>query len=225
MAKNKKSSPYVYIAKYYDNSHFAKRYFSCTESTNWRDRISHEQLKLVLANLNKELLCKNHPLALDIGCSSGRYTNALIQEGIKTIGIDTAINPLIFASQRINADFIRSSATNIPFKKDCFDMVICVELFHHFEDYLLEIVLEEISKILKPGGILIFDLKNKMNPLIFYKYRKYVDDEYTHKCRTNHDIRTYMDNYGFQIIKKKSVLFPFIMFAPYIMYFCIKDNQ
>lgn len=144
MVLNEKS--YSYIAKCYDNSDVAKRYFSCSESSNWRDKISHEQLRIIITNLDKNWLGHN-PLALDIGCSSGRYANALIQEGIKTVGIDTALTPLIFASQRVNADFIRSSAGNIPFKKNCFDIVICIELFHHFKNNMLEHVLDEIKNV------------------------------------------------------------------------------
>ena len=220
MSLNEKS--YSHISKYYDNSCSAKRYYSCAESSNWRDRISHKQLELVLSELNHKIM-NEHPVALDIGCSSGRYTKALNQKGIRTIGIDTAINPLIFASSRVDGDFIRASAANMPFKKKFFDMIICVELFHHFTDRVLEIVLEEIANIIRPGGTLIFDLKNKLNPLISYKYIKDGNDEYPLKCRTDYKIKSYMDTYGFKIVERKSVIFPVVMFAPYILYFCTKD--
>ena len=205
-----------HIARHYDDIEHAECYFSCVGSKNMRDRISHKQFLTVLSNLDFDVP-SNKPVALDIGCSSGRYVRGLKNKGMDAVGIDTAIIPLKYASERVDAKFIGASATDLPFKKESFDLVICVELLHHFEDEVLEKVLEEISEVIKPGGIFIFDVKNKMNPVMWYKYKKENSVEFTLKARTNREMAKFVERHDFEVIKKKGILFPITLFAPYVV--------
>ena len=205
-----------HIARCYDDIEHAERYFSCVESESMRGKVSHRQFLTVLSNLDFDFPSIK-PVALDIGCSSGRYVRGLLNKGIDAIGIDTAIIPLKYASERVDAKFIGASATNLPFKRDSFDLVICIELLHHFEDEVLEKVLEEISEVIKPGGIFIFDVKNKMNPVMWYKYKKENSVEFTLKARTNREMAKFVERHDFEVIKKKGILFPITLFAPYVV--------
>jgi SAM-dependent methyltransferase len=183
-----------------------------------RGIVSHKQFLTVFSNLDFHFP-SNKPMALDIGCSSGRYVMGLLNNGFNAVGIDIAIIPLKYASERIDAKFIRTSATNLPFKKKSFDLVVCIELLHHFEDEVLEKVLEEISDIIKPGGIFVFDVKNKINPVMWYKYKKENSVEFTLKARTNREMAKFVEKYGLEVIKKKGILFPIATFAPYVVAF------
>jgi SAM-dependent methyltransferase len=215
----KKDERILHIAKGYNNISSAERYFYCKKSKNMRDRISHKQFLTVFSNLDCNDFPRNKPLALDIGCSSGRYMVGLKNKGFDAIGLDTAIIPLKYASERVDEKFIRASATDLPFKKDSFDLVICIELLHHFEDKVLEKVLEEIRDIIKSGGIFVFDVKNKMNPVMWYKYKKENSIEFTLKARANREMTKIVEKYGFEVIKKKGILFPITLFAPYVVVF------
>ena len=217
----KKDERISHIAKAYNSISSAEHYFSCDSSKNMRDRISHKQFLTVFSNLNFELP-HNKPVALDIGCSSGRYMMGLKNKGFDAIGIDTAIIPLKYASERISAKFIRASATDLPFKRESFDLVICIELLHHFEDEVLERVLEEIRDVIKPGGIFVFDVKNKLNPVMWYKYKKEDSIEFTLRARTNHEMKKFVEKHGFVVIKKNSILFPITLFAPFVIVFVRK---
>lgn len=106
-----------YIAKAYDNINSAERRFGHNTSKNMRDRISYKQFTTVLSNLYYSDFPSNRLVALDIGCSSGRYVMGLKNKGFDAIGIDTAIIPLKYATERIDSKFIRASATDLPFKK------------------------------------------------------------------------------------------------------------
>ncbi|MEA1956810.1 MAG: class I SAM-dependent methyltransferase [Euryarchaeota archaeon] len=214
----KKDERILHIAKGYNNISSAERYFYCEKSKNMRDRISHKQFLTVFRNLNFDSP-GNKTVALDAGCSSGRYMVGLKNKGFDAVGLDTAIIPLKYASERVDEKFIRASATDLPFKKDSFDLVICIELLHHFEDKVLENVLEEISDIIKSGGIFVFDVKNKRNPVMWYKYKKEDNVEFTLKARTNREMRKLVEKYGFEVIKKKGILFPITLFAPYVVVF------
>ena len=207
-----------HIARHYDDIEHAERYFSCVESKNMRDGISHKQFLTVLSNLDFDLP-SNKPVALDIGCSSGRYVRGLKNKGMDVVGIDTAIIPLKYASERVDAKFIGASAINLPLKKESFDLVICIELLHHFEDEVLEKALEEMGNVIKLGGIFVFDVKNKMNPVMWYKYKKENSVEFTLKARTIREMTKLVEKHGFEVIKKKGILFPITLFAPYVVVF------
>jgi len=142
------------IAKAYDSFNAAEQYNRSNPSANMFDKLRDKEFLAVFSNLDFDWLPSKKPLALDIGCSSGRYTMALGNRNIDAVGIDTASIPLKYASERVNAKFLRASATVLPFKKETFDLVICIELLHHFTDDVLEVVLEEISDVIKPGGYL-----------------------------------------------------------------------
>jgi SAM-dependent methyltransferase len=156
---------------------------------------------------------------------SGRYVRGLKDKGMDVVGIDTAIIPLKYASERIDAKLIRASVTDLPFKKDSFDLVICIELLHHFEDEVLEKVLYGISDVIKPGGIFVFDVKNKLNPVMWYRYKKGNNVEFTLKARTIRELAKLVEKHDFEVIKKKGILFPIAMFAPFVIVFGRKEEH
>ena len=207
------------IAKAYDNRSSAERRFGYNIPKTMRDKISHKQFLTVFSNLDCNDFPNNKPFGLDIGCSSGRYVMGLKDKGFEAIGIDTAIIPLKYSSERTDAKLIRASATDLPFEKESFDLVICIELLHHFEDEVLEKVLGEISEVIKPGGVFIFDVKNKLNPVMWYKYKKENSVKFTLKARTIRKMAKLVEKHSFEVIKRKGILFPIAMFAPYVVVF------
>ena len=207
---------HTYIAKAYDDIEHAERYVSCENSRNIRGKTSQKQFLAVFSNWDF-YFPSNKPVALDVGCSSGRYVMGLKNKGFEAIGIDTAIIPRKYASERVDGKFTRGSAIDLPFNKDSFDLVICIELLHHFEDKVLEKALEEISAVIKPGGIFVFDVKNTMNPVMWYKYKKENSVEFTLKARTSHEMTKLVEKRGFEVIKKKGILFPITLFAPFVV--------
>ncbi len=110
-------------------------------------------------------------LVLDLGCGEGRHTiAAYLQQEVASIGIDLRIENLKTTRQRF-ADFeqdfgpghesesddkafglARANALQLPFAENSFDKVICSEVLEHIEDY--KAVLDEIERVLKPGGLL-----------------------------------------------------------------------
>ena len=211
-----------YIAKAYDSVNAAERFSRNSPPANMFDRIRDKEFQTTFSNLNLGKLPSNKPTALDIGIGGGRYTMYLVNNGIDTTGIDTGIHPLKYASEQVDAKFIRASVTDLPFKKASFDLVVCIELLHHFEDEVFERVLEGISDVIKPGGIFVFDVKNKINPVMWYMYKKENNVKFTLKARTTREMIKFVEKCGFEVIKKKGILFPIAMFAPFVVAFAKK---
>ena len=213
------------IAKAYDSIDTAERFSRNRPPANMFDRIRDKEFQTTFSNLNFDELPSNKPKALDIGVGGGRYSMYLTNDGIETVGIDTGFNLLKYASERIDASFTHASVTDLPFKKDSFDLVICIELLHHFTDNVLEQALDEIRDVVKPGGIFIFDVKNKLNPVMWYKYKKEGSVKFTLKVRTTKQMIKLVGERGFEVIKKKGVLFPITLFAPFVVVFVRKEGH
>jgi 2-polyprenyl-3-methyl-5-hydroxy-6-metoxy-1,4-benzoquinol methylase len=211
------------ISRHYDSERTAIRYYEQENRKTLRQVVSEKQLSIVASDLNS-MSFESDPLGLDIGCSSGKYLKKMKIKGFASIGIDTAIIPLKYAKKRVDAELVQASATNLPFKRNMFDVVICIELLHHFTDEILENVLEDISYIIKPGGLFIFDLKNRNNPFLAHVYKEKDSTQFTLKARSMNEIRRSVTRYGFKIIKTKSIMFPILSLAPYIIIFGKKVN-
>lgn len=209
------------IVKNYDTLAWAEHYAKAQTS----NKIHNKEFLTFFTNLDYDFHDKKR--ALDIGCSGGRYTAALISKSIDAVGIDTAIKPLLYASKRIHdAHFTCASATDLPFKNETFDLVICIELFHHFTDEVLKKSLKHIGEVTKPQGIFVFDVKNKLNPVIGYLYKKNDSISTTYRCRTVYQMSKLIEKNGFKIIEKKSI-FPNLpaLFAPIVIVFARKEGK
>lgn len=56
----------------------------------------------------------------------------------------------------------------LPFADAYFDVVVCVRVFHHFEDPLP--ALREFARVLRPGGTLVLEFANKRNLKSIFRY-------------------------------------------------------
>ncbi|WP_197901560.1 class I SAM-dependent methyltransferase [Rhodocytophaga rosea] len=89
---------------------------------------------------------------LDIGCGQMPYRSLIMDQGkvTKYIGLDLEANNLYNSSV---ADLLWDG-NKIPLPDASIDCAMATEVFEHCPD--LHIVLEEINRVLKPGGILFF---------------------------------------------------------------------
>lgn len=105
---------------------------------------------------------------LDLGCGRGRHMHALYwhETPLNVVGLDLShgevkaaldgffdLPPPEPASDRRSAVVLAGDAARLPFPDNSFDRIICSEVLEHVPDP--DAVLEEISRILKPGGLFI----------------------------------------------------------------------
>ena len=105
----------------------------------------------------------NRVSVLEIGCSSG-YLLGDVQfiDNINYIGSDIVKTPLIrLASKYPKNPFVRCDILNSPFLENSVDIVVALNVLEHIEDDYGAV--EQICKILKPGGILIIELPFNQN--------------------------------------------------------------
>lgn len=102
---------------------------------------------------------------LDVGCGAGRTTYFIDQKGCEVTGIDISA-PLIKKAKELypHIRFEVADVVNLPFTDNYFDVV-----FFSFNglDYLYplerrRLALQEMRRVLKPGGFLIYSSHNSI---------------------------------------------------------------
>ena len=99
---------------------------------------------------------------LDIGCGGGFLTNALIKEGIQVTGLDIsedAINIAKHYDETKRVHYLKGDAYDLPFLENSFDFVCAMDFLEHVNNP--EKVIQQVSKVLKPGGTFLFYTFNR----------------------------------------------------------------
>lgn len=104
---------------------------------------------------------------LDLGCAGGFMAEALAQKDAQVTGIDPAAKAIRAAQMRAEdvGQDIRYDVgvgESLPYEDDRFDAVVCVDVLEHVTD--LTQVLAEVARVLRPGGLFLYDTINR-NPL------------------------------------------------------------
>jgi 2-polyprenyl-6-hydroxyphenyl methylase / 3-demethylubiquinone-9 3-methyltransferase len=102
--------------------------------------------------------------ALEVGCGGGLLCEEIAGMGFITSGIDPSgqsINAAINHAEGngLKINYLAGSGEALPFSDSSFDIVFCCDVLEHVRD--LPKVISEISRVLKPGGIFIYDTFNR----------------------------------------------------------------
>ena len=98
---------------------------------------------------------------LDLACGAGRHTAALRRRGYRTLGVDLSLTLLARMRAR-GLPRVAGDMRRLPFMDDSFDWVLnFFTSFGYFEGERENFrVLEEIVRVLAPGGRFLIDLMN-----------------------------------------------------------------
>jgi 2-polyprenyl-6-hydroxyphenyl methylase/3-demethylubiquinone-9 3-methyltransferase len=101
---------------------------------------------------------------LDLGCAGGFMAEALFDRGARVTGIDPAADAIDAARAHARAGNKRIAydvgvGEALPYADHSFDAVVCVDVLEHVRD--LTLVLSEVERVLRPGGLFLFDTINR----------------------------------------------------------------
>lgn len=101
---------------------------------------------------------------LDLGCAGGFMAEALAKRGAVVTGIDPAARAIAAArahatDESLSIRYDVGVGENLSYAENTFDAVVCVDVLEHVED--VDRVIEESARVLRPGGLFLFDTINR----------------------------------------------------------------
>jgi len=144
---------------------------------------------------------------LDLGCGGGHFLNVGKQRGWRVFGMETSDWAIGYAKKRFGLDIVKACAEAPPFTTDSFDVVVFHHVLEHFADP--GATLDRIRCLIKKDGILLVEVPNEFNDLLFlvsgeWGRRRYYPSPgpvfhhvYFFTCQT---ITRLLENHGFSVI-------------------------
>ncbi len=104
---------------------------------------------------------------LDVGCGMGVQARLWARDGHRVTGFDLDLELLAAGRERADAEsapisWVRATAGQIPFADGSFDVCLAVELLEHVPHWYE--CLQEMSRVLRPGGLLLVTTSNAISP-------------------------------------------------------------
>ena len=182
----------------------AKEYDENTSfSFSYAGKVSCEDVRKYLKDIPFEKL-------LDVGSGTGWLIDHLSKEhNAKFDGIDISENMLEKAKSKNikNATFCLGQSDKLPYEDESFDVVTCVQSFHHYPDQ--EKAMKEVFRVLKKGGLYIISdtgwggLLAWIDNNILIKIVKTGDCKITNKKGLSRK----MEENGFKVIRSEKLKF------------------
>jgi 2-polyprenyl-6-hydroxyphenyl methylase / 3-demethylubiquinone-9 3-methyltransferase len=112
----------------------------------------------------EESLERGQRTLLDVGCGGGLLAEEFARVGFEVTGIDLAPESIETArahasASRLSVEYETGSGEHLPFPDGAFDHVTCCDVLEHVDD--VDLVIAEISRVLKPGGLFFYDTINR----------------------------------------------------------------
>jgi len=102
-----------------------------------------------------------HGRVLDYGCGPGFLLEHFLDQGVDCWGADTSEQAIHSVAQKFDG---RSNwhgcqllqGLPSPYKDNSFDVVTCIETLEHLGENLLSPVIDDVKRLLAPGGVALF---------------------------------------------------------------------
>ena len=113
---------------------------------------------------------------LDVACGSALILAALDAPKALRVGCDVRVEPFLRAAvDRASVAFVRGDASCLPFRRELFDLVICLAAIEEFLDWRGTV--ETMAQCVAPGGVLYVTITNGRELVPLYALLKKIGVE------------------------------------------------
>jgi 2-polyprenyl-6-hydroxyphenyl methylase/3-demethylubiquinone-9 3-methyltransferase len=101
---------------------------------------------------------------LDAGCGGGILSEEFSRLGCAVFGVDISQQSITVAKQhalqeKLKIEYLVAQAQGLPYEDGGFDIVVCCDVLEHVSN--VDDVIAEAARVLKPGGLYMFDTINR----------------------------------------------------------------
>ena len=137
----------------------------------------------------------------------------MAKKGAQPVGIDISFNIVKDAALVLRDHqprFTVADVRSLPFPANVFDLIYSMGTIEHFEDY--EVAVRELYRVLKPSGIAIVGVPNKLDPflrpLMIHLWNKFGHYPYgMERSFTPNGLRQLLNSAGFRALGQSGILF------------------
>lgn len=155
-----------------------RRFSHADSAAKWDAMYASETVQLDEANFRQRRdiaviqvlrMVNGESRVLDLGCGSAPVLSELRRHGVRVSGLDYSPDMLEHARSRLRAlglddtDLRQGDCRATPYPAASFDVIVCLGVISYIEDY--DAVLDEIDRLLKPGGRVLISFRNVFNPV------------------------------------------------------------
>jgi len=153
---------------------------------------------------------------LELGCGVGRIGHLLAPKVAHWEGADISANMLRVAKERLaahgNVGFTELARTTLaPIADASIDKAYCVAVFIHMDKEDFYLYLEELARVVKPGGLIYFDTWNLASKVGWRRYALEVaqyrgadigtrKDVARNQFSTPDEVRAFLEHAGFETL-------------------------
>ncbi len=138
-------------------------------------------------------------VCLNAGCGEGLYSPLLesLPEVTQIENIDIADpSRLVSVHTDPRNRFLQGSLTNLPYPAHTFDSCLCSEVIEHIPDH--ERAVEELARVLKPGGLLLVSVPQTPAPW---------DPAHVRQGYTFEEFGALLEGEGFRIVARRDCFY------------------
>jgi ubiquinone/menaquinone biosynthesis C-methylase UbiE len=108
---------------------------------------------------------------LELAVGTGRFTKTMVNREADLVGLDSSVSMLRITRKKCTSanvgkapSLIRADATQLPFRAEVFDCILCINALNHMPKYTAAI--QESSRVLKSRGFFVFNFPNTASLLL-----------------------------------------------------------
>ena len=115
---------------------------------------------------------------MDLATGTGRVSVGLAERGVPIVGVDLTWKMIEQAKQKAgekrleNVSFHLANALQLPYRDNTFDKVVSIRFFHILPFDMQKAIVQEVRRILKPGGIFIVEFNSPFAGLFLWAWRR-----------------------------------------------------
>jgi len=143
---------------------------------------------------------------LDLATGTGRVSVGLAEKGVSIFGADLTWKMIERAREKAtkkglkNVSFHLADGLQLPYKDNTFDKIVSIRFFHILPFEMQKAILQEVRRVLKPGGIFIVEFNSPFAGLFLWAWRR------DHLVIWPRQVRELFQ--GMTIVKKVGVMLP-----------------